>query len=256
MTATVNFNGHFSNSSLEGQEPRGNVGKLTPEQTKLRARKHAMRLAGGKPTIQEIADSWMQESGISMSYYGEKDWALRNDELIQSATIELIEMGEIKLQPFTETSLLNTLKVSGNETGKVIKKVERSIISVLDAIDIKFDPMEALGIKEADYDAADNITREIMDKKMAAEASRNKLRLKMVESLAVILKDQKKILLDTVTVANDLYQSSEARMKQIDRKISHQVGEILQEKDKSELDGEVEITDADRERVFKHGDTK
>lgn len=257
MTATVNVNGHFSNQSLEGQEPRGNVGKLNPEQVKVRAKKHALRLATGRPTVQEIADFWMREYGISMSYFGEKDWASRNDDAIQAATIEMVESGEIKIQAFTETSLLNTLKVSGHETGKVIKKIEKSIIGILDSFDIDLDPMKKLGITDEQYAAADEKSQRALDKKIDAENARNKLRVKIVESYALILKDQKKILLETVQVANNLYQNSETRMKQIEKRVGHTVAEILTEKDKNELDSDVEITDADRERVLKrNGDSE
>lgn len=251
MVAAVNFNGHFSNQSLEGETPRGIQGKLNPEQIKIRARKHALRMATGKPTVAEIADFWMKEYGISMSYYGEKEWAVRNEDAITAASIELIESGELKNQPFTESHLLNTLKVSGQETGKVIRKIERHLLSLLDSVDIEFDPMKVLGYTVEDITSLDPASRKMYDELEQRENAKNKLRLKVIETYAAMLKDQKKILLDTVGVANGLYQSSEARMKHIDKQIQHTVGEILTEKDKTEFDPEAaEITDADRERVL------
>lgn len=257
MTAAINANGHFSNQSLEGQEPRGNVGKLNPEQIKVRARKHALRFATGKPTIAEIAESWMTEYGISMTYWSEKEWASRNEDAIQGATVELVETGEIKVQPFTESSLLNTLKVSGNETGKVIRKIERSIVQLMEAVDIDFDPMKAVNLTHDEYFLANQDDRRVFDKKIQAEAEKNRLRIDAIKAYAIILRDQKGILLETVKVANDLYKSSEARHKQIEKQIGHTVSEILNEKDKSELEVDGEVTDADRERVLKNGrDTK
>lgn len=256
MTATVNFNGHFSNQSLQGENPRGNVGKLTPDQIKLRARKHAMRLANGKPTYSEIAESWMTEFQISMSGYAEREWAGRHEEEIQQATIELVEAGVIKFSPFTENSLLNTLKVSGQETGKVVRKLEVEITDLLGSLDLSFDPLGRLDITEEDYFKADETLRAVYDKIIRKDANRQKLRMLALEQFASMLKDQKKILLETVNVANNLYQSSESRMKAMQKQVSHHVNEILTEKDKTEFDPDAEITDADRERVLsrKHGE--
>lgn len=250
MTATVNFNGHFSNQSLQGESPRGNVGKLTPDQIKLRARKHAMRLANGKPTYAEIAESWMKEFQISMSGYAEREWASRHEEDIQQATIELVEAGIIKFAPFTENSLLNTLKVSGQDTGKLVRKLEAEITDLLGSIDMTFDPLAKIPITDKEYADAEPVLQAVYDKIIRKEQNRHKLRMMALEQFAVILKDQKKILLETVNVANDLYQSSESRMKQMQKQVTHQVAEILTDKDKTEFDPDSEITDADREKVL------
>jgi hypothetical protein len=245
-------NSKYHNQIDDSEVNRGNAGKLNEDQLKERARKHALRLTYGRPTIQEIADSWFKEYGISMAYSSEKEWALRNEGNIQNALAQMVEEGKIEFSPFTESNLMVTLKVSGNDTGKIVKSLEKHIIDVLKSVDMDFDPMVKAGIDPDAYDAMDGEAKVKADRRIEREKLKTKLRMQALQQFGELLKEQKKLLLDTIKVANEMYSNSKIRTRQIERQVSQQVSRLVKPEISKDY-GEIEITDEMRAEVLGDG---
>lgn len=250
MTAIVDKRGVYHNRTDESDWNRGNNGKLNPDQLRERAVLHAKRLVFGKPTLQEIAEHWQTAYGISMHYNSEKEWGWRNEDTIEAVLNEMIESGEIKDPGLSETSLITTINKSGKETAKVIRELEKSLVSALRSVDLDGDYLAACGITPEEYDNSDGDLRKKFDTMIKREKDKNNFRLEAAVQYSKMLKDHKTVLIETIGAAKDLFDDS--RLKQIknDKLIEKKVGDLIGNKDASEFSGGIEVTDDMREKLL------
>ncbi len=240
------------NRSEDSGTNRGSKSKLSEEQQKERARLHAERMAFGKPTIQMIVDHWWTAYGISLNYSSEKEWAWRNETLIIEMMNAMVDNGQMKLT-ITDHSLLNTVNISGVETGKLIKALESKFLMVLRNIDFDFDPYAMLGIDEASVEAMPEPDKTNMVAKIRKLEYKNKYALKILPDLSGMIKDHKKVLLETVNTTKQLYDDSKLKELNISKEVTRQVGRKFGDlqKDVGFDPLEAEVSDEDRSRVAK-----
>lgn len=250
MTGSVDRRGKYWNRTDDADVNRGIHSKLNTDQMKERARLHAERLAYGKPTIQGIVDHWFKKYQISIHYKTEQEWSWRNERLIMDAMNQMLDSGDMKLN-VTNNTLLNTINVSGVATGTTLKALEDKFHQVLKKIDFDLNPMKALGIDEEAYASYDEPTKAIWDAKIKVQETKNKFCVKMLTELSLMIKDHKKVLLDTISTTKDIYDDAELskiKMKQEVRKaVSAKVAEVQGGSEFNAVD--VEVSDEDRKSI-------
>lgn len=236
---------YWNQSSGEGHTTSRS--KLNEEQTRERIKLHAERLAFGTPTIQQIVDHWWNKYQIKLVYTSEKEWAKGNELKIIDKMNQMVEEGTIRLV-ITDQTLLNTVNVSGVETGKTIKSLEDKFLTLLKRCDFQMDALRELGYKEDEYEALDEATKQKVDKKIARWERINKMRLNMLPELSAMIRDHKKILLDTVSRTKEMYNDSELKKIAIDRAVAkaveHKTKTTSDERGFNPMD--VDISDDDR----------
>jgi hypothetical protein len=247
MVALVDRRSNFWNRSDENDVNRGVNSKLTSEQIEERHRLHAMRLAYGKPTIQEIVEHWFDKYGITLHYNSEKEWAWRNESAIIDTLNRMVDNGEIKLQ-LTDNSLVQTLSISGNDTAKLVKTIENHFQSLMKHVDFDFDPYKKVGISELELENLDETTRKQWQHKIEVEAKMNKFRLAALKDVSGILAEHKLLLIKTVEATKDLFDDTKIKEKKFERDMDNRIKNAVEAtKQGLDFDPMMEITDAMRE---------
>jgi hypothetical protein len=252
VTGSVDRRSKYWNRSDDSDVNRGNKSKLTEEQTKERLRLHAERYAFSKPTIQDIVDHWFNAYQVSIAYNSEKEWAARHEAQIIETMNDLVDQGKIQLK-ITDKSLLSTLNILGVETGRVIKSMEDKMMTVLRKIDLDCNPLKSLSLTEDSYEALPEDKKAKVDKKIAALDKRNRTLIKLLPELSSMVRDHKKILLETVTTTKDIYDDSKLKELKIQHEVRKQVGRKMADaQDVSDFNPmEAEVVESDRLRIIK-----
>lgn len=248
MTAGVDKPTRFWNSSTG--ENKGIAGKLNADQIKERCKLHAERLAFGKPTIQHIVDHWWHKHQIRMSYSAEKEWAWRNESSIVEVMNNMADTGEIKLA-ISDQSLLNTVNISGVETARVVKLLENKFTRMMQLLDLDFDPWGKVGVKRQEYLGMTKEEQVEVEFELKRLENQQKMIIRFLPELSAMIKDHKRVLLDSVTTTKDIFDDSKFKRIAMQKEISKQIGTKLKEQsDKSGFDPlEVEVTDMDRKAL-------
>lgn len=241
----------YWNRTDDSDHNRGGKSKLTSEQLKERAKLHAERYAFGKPTIQDICNHWFQAYGITIHYNSEKEWAWRNETLIVETMNHLVDQGEIELQ-ITNKSLLNTVNISGVETGKMVKALEDKFLMLIRRLDIDCNPFRACQIDEESFNAMpEGDEKAKLAKKIEVQEKRNKLIIKLLPEFSTMIKEHKKVLLDTITTTKDIFDDSKIKELKVQYEVNKQVnrkfGEVQKLSDFNPI--EVEVLESDRKEI-------
>lgn len=252
MTGSVDRRGKSWNRSVEGETAKGSNGKLNSDQIRERAKLHAMRYATGQPTIEAISIHWMTTYGIQMSYSSEKEWAWRNEGLIESTMNELINLGELKQPAMAHTTFMATASEAGKGSGKLVAQLEKKIKAAIEKLDPFCDPRVILGYTEEKLSKMSVDDRQKADARIEYEDKRNKLRLTMITVLCESLGVNKKLLLAATKMAKDMFDESILSERKIGAMVKKKMEEVSDEtKNASDVDFiDVEVKEEDRERLL------
>jgi hypothetical protein len=145
-TAPINRFNNTSGPNLENNY--GNKGKFTPEQAKERLKLHAMAVATGYPTHQQIVDQWKDRFGIEISVQSEKEWRKSNKNRIEVEKQRLIEIGEIEVPVISDKVLADNMNVLVTENCRLNTLVRQKITKLIRDIDTdKLDEMDPNKLK-------------------------------------------------------------------------------------------------------------
>ena len=127
---------HFNNrSGPAGDINPGNRGKFSESQIADRYRVHAIALARGGTTIQQIVDHWKEKYGIDISTQSEKEWRKSNIEKIQKKKMEMINKGDILIPEVGEEVLNNSMLDLTISTTQLSAKLRQKVQNLVHSLD-------------------------------------------------------------------------------------------------------------------------
>ncbi len=132
--APINRFNNTSGPNLENNY--GNKGKFTHEQSRERLKVHALAIATGFPTYQQIVEQWKQRFNIDIALQSEKEWRKSNRNSIEKKKQELIETGEIEVPVVSDRVLADSLNVLLIDNCKLAKQIREKASRVLKGIEV------------------------------------------------------------------------------------------------------------------------
>lgn len=144
-------NNPFNNTSGPNLENNyGNKGKFSPDQQKERLKVHAIAIATGFPTYQQIIAQWKERFSIEITEQSEKEWRKSNRIKIEKKKQELIESGDIDVPIVSDKVLADNLNVLMIDNCKLANQVRQKASKVLKDIepDKLGDKENSLKVKE------------------------------------------------------------------------------------------------------------
>jgi hypothetical protein len=127
---------NFNNTSGPNLENNyGNKGKFSPDQQKERLKVHAIAIATGFPTYQQIIAQWKERFGIEIAEQSEKEWRKSNRNKIEKKKQELIESGDIDVPIVSDKVLADNLNVLMIDNCKLANQVRQKASKVLKDIE-------------------------------------------------------------------------------------------------------------------------
>ena len=223
--ATPGENRFQNRSGPAGDLNAGTRGKFSEAQTEERLRVHAIAIATGSPTYQQIVDLW-KEKGIDITVQSEKEWRQSNRIRIEKQKSDLIESGEITIPVVSEEVLSDSMMTMALEGSRLAKHLRARAMRLL--VSIKLDG------SETDEDRKKN-----QEKLKILE-----LFLEKYNETSKTIKDQ----LDTLFTFSSKIKIKDHRIqKLVDKRFNQRFKEV-QEEDEIIEDGE--ITDTVREKIL------
>jgi hypothetical protein len=138
--AVQNENKEFRNTFNNHSGPKGYVsgtGKFSERQTEERIRVHALAIATGNPTIQQIVETWKERFLIDITVQSEKEWRRGNRNVIEKKKHELIEKGEIEVPVVSEAILADSLMDNTIQTAWLTRDLRKKVTGLLRKIEIE-----------------------------------------------------------------------------------------------------------------------
>jgi hypothetical protein len=218
----------FNNTSGPNLEFNYGVkGKFTPDQSRERLKVHAIAIATGFPTYEQIIAQWKERFNIDITMQSEKEWRKSNRNKIEKKKQELIESGDIDVPIVSDKVLADNLNVLMIDNCKLANQVRQKASSVLTKI------------KTDDFKGSKESVQETKEKILVFEAlmgAYDKLNTAIVKSFEKM---------------SDLA----GRAKLVDAKADHDdeaVRLLTEEKDDEDAEfnpASVEITEEDRAKL-------
>ena len=139
--AVGNENKEFRNTFGNHSGPKGYIdgsrSKFSERQTEERIRVHALAIATGNPTIQQIVDTWKERFLIEITVQSEKEWRRSNRNVIEKKKHELIEKGEIEVPVVSEAILADSLMDNTIQTAWLTRDLRKKVTGLLRKIEIE-----------------------------------------------------------------------------------------------------------------------
>jgi hypothetical protein len=132
--APINRFNNTSGPNLENNY--GCKGKFTPDQQKERLKLHAVAIATGYPTYEQIVAQWKERFQIEITVQSEKEWRKSNRNKIEKKKQELIEAGEIEVPIVSDKVLADSLNVLMIDNCKLANQVRRKATTLLKDIEV------------------------------------------------------------------------------------------------------------------------
>lgn len=132
-TAPLNRFNNTSGPNLENNY--GCKGKFTPDQSLERLKVHAVAIATGFPTYEQIVAQWKERFNIEITTQSEKEWRKSNRNKIEKKKQELIESGDIEVPIVSDKVLADNLNVLMIDNCKLANQVRQKASKVLKNIE-------------------------------------------------------------------------------------------------------------------------
>lgn len=149
MGAELGENRFSNRSGPKGDVNPGNRGKFNEAQTEERLKIHAIAIATGSPTYQQIVQHW-HEKGIDISLQSEKEWRQANRTKIEKRKSDLIESGEISIPVVSEEVLSDSMMTLSLEASNLSRHLRLAALKLLKKVNLEAskDKEERLAQKE------------------------------------------------------------------------------------------------------------
>lgn len=219
---------NFQNRSGPGGDINaGPNSKFTPNQVEERLRVHAISVATGSPTLQQICDHLQERFGVSCTVPTEKSWRASNRERIDKKKMDLIEKGEIHIPVVSEQVLSDSMLNLTINTTRLSESLRKKANLVLQKITLE--------------GSANDTEREKNEERLEVFKI-------LTDSLAKMnknIKDQ----IDSLFVFSSKIKIKDKEVQKIVDKHFDSKLKAINEADEEE-DGEVEITDELRQKLI------